>query len=184
MGQAQNIKVALHAAMAAQVPVTLAGNPWRDRVQTLAGFVTTLPLYQTFDTIIYIDVLEHIEDDHGELRAACARLNPGGKIVVLSPQYPSLYTAFDRALGHFRRYTRKSLTACSPPGARLVEMFSLDALGLFASLANRLMLQQSMPTAKQIAFWDNMLVPVSRWIDPLILHSTGKSLVAVWQRTS
>jgi hypothetical protein len=50
-------------------------------------------------------------------------------------------------------------------------------------VANKLLLHQSMPSAKQIAFWDRCLVPVSWWIDPVMAFSLGKSLVGVWEKT-
>jgi len=169
-------------ALAAQIPATLANHPQREIVKTRIGFLNNLPADETFDTILYIDVLEHIEDDHGEMRTALAHLTPKGKVIVLSPAYPELFTEFDRALGHFRRYTRKSLRDCTPAGSSLVEMYALDSFGLMASVANKLLLHQSMPTTRQILFWDRMLVPISLWTDPLIAYSLGKSLIGVWQK--
>jgi SAM-dependent methyltransferase len=171
------------AALTAQIPSTLSACPRREIVQTRTGFVRDLPATEIFDTILYIDVLEHIEDDHGEMQKAFAHLAPEGKIIVLSPAHAGLFTEFDRALGHFRRYSRSSLQACTPPGARLIDLFALDSFGLMASVANKLLLHQSMPSAKQIAFWDQCLVPISRWTDPLIGYSTGKSLIGIWQKS-
>jgi len=171
-------------ALTAQIPATLAKESHREIVTTFTGTLRDLPLGQTFDTILYIDVLEHIEDDHAEMRAALARLNPQGKLIILSPAQPRLYTEFDRAIGHFRRYTRASLRACTPPGAKLVELFALDSFGLMASVANKLLLHQSMPTLRQIEFWDRWLVPVSRLTDPLIGFSLGKSLIGIWQKNA
>jgi SAM-dependent methyltransferase len=169
-------------ALTAQVPTMLADHPQRGIVRTRTGFLRDLPAGETFDTILYIDVLEHIEDDHGEMRAALAHLSPRGKIIVLSPAQPGLFTEFDRALGHYRRYTRQTLRACTPAGAALLEIFALDSFGLMASVANKLFLHQSMPTPKQILFWDRTLVPISRLIDPLIGFSLGKSLIGIWQK--
>jgi cyclopropane fatty-acyl-phospholipid synthase-like methyltransferase len=135
-----------------------------------------------FDTIVYIDVLEHIEADQDELSTAATMLNPGGRIVVLSPAHQSLYTPFDAAIGHFRRYDRSMLRAISPKGLRLEALRYLDSVGMFASSANRLFLQQSMPTASQLRFWDGAMVPVSTVIDRLMFYSIGKSILAVWQR--
>jgi SAM-dependent methyltransferase len=172
------------SALAACIPATLANHAQREIVQARLGTLCDLDAADAFDTILYIDVLEHIEDDRGELQAALAHLAPGGKVVVLSPAVPSLYTAFDRALGHYRRYTRSTLRACTPAGATLLEMFALDSWGLMASLANKMFLHQSMPTPAQIAFWDRCLVPISRATDPLIGFTIGKSLVAVWQKSA
>lgn len=135
-----------------------------------------------FDCVLYIDVLEHIEADAEELRRAADLLAPGGTVVVLSPAHQWLYTPFDRAIGHFRRYTRSSLRALTPASLRLERLFYLDAVGLLASLGNRLLLKQAMPTARQIQVWDRFMVPVSRWLDPLLAYGLGKTVVGVWRR--
>jgi SAM-dependent methyltransferase len=135
-----------------------------------------------FDAVLYIDVLEHIEEDRGEVRRAAARLRPGGRLVVLSPAHPWLFTGFDRAIGHFRRYTRASLRSLEPPGLRLARLDYLDSVGLLASAGNRFLLRSSHPSHRQIRFWDRVLVRASRAIDPLLRHRLGKSVLAVWER--
>jgi SAM-dependent methyltransferase len=134
-----------------------------------------------FDAVLYIDVLEHIREDRQELQRAARRLRPGGHLVVLSPAHPWLYTAFDRAIGHFRRYTRASLRAIAPADLRLVQLRYLDSAGLLASLGNRFLLGASQPSARQIRFWDDILVRLSTGIDPLIRYRLGKSVLAVWE---
>lgn len=146
------------------------------------GTVADLGELDSFDTIIYIDVLEHIEDDGGEMARASHHLRAGGHLIVLSPAHQWLYTPFDKAIGHYRRYTKRSLAALTPPNLSVVRIKYLDAVGLFASLANRLILNSTMPTRKQIAFWDNYMVSLSRFLDPLLIYSVGKSVVGVWRR--
>ena len=58
----------------------------------------------------------------------------------------------------------------------------LDSIGMLASLGNRLILKSSMPTRRQIALWDRLMVPISRLADPLLGHRLGKSVLGVWQR--
>jgi len=166
----------------AQIPASLASHPLRDRVKGRLGMLQDLPAQLAFDTILYIDVLEHIENDREEMEAAFLRLNPGGKIVVLSPAYQSLYTEFDRGLGHYRRYNRKSLVACTPRGGRLQELYFLDSVGSLASLANKLVLHQRAPTIGQTRFWDTYLVGTSKFTDPLSGFLVGKSIVGVWAK--
>lgn len=149
--------------------------------EAVCGTLNTLKSRQ-FDAIVYIDVLEHIEKDHDELNAAAALLRPGGRVIVLSPAHQYLYTPFDAAIGHFRRYSRKSLRAVSPPALRLETLKYIDSVGMLASSANRLFLQQSMPTRSQLRVWDKWMIPVSTVLDPVLLHSIGKSVLAVWQR--
>ncbi len=168
------------AVLNARIPEHLKEYPWAKTIETRVGTLQDLPTEEKFDTLLYIDVLEHIEDDRAELRAALAHLASGGRIIVLSPAHPWLFTPFDRALGHFRRYTKESLRACTPIGARRVELYYLDAVGLLASGANRLLLQQSIPSAGQIAFWDRCLVTNSLWLDPLLGFQVGKTVIGVW----
>jgi SAM-dependent methyltransferase len=135
-----------------------------------------------FDSILYVDVLEHIEDDASELERASDRLRPGGTLVVIAPAHPWLFTPFDTAIGHFRRYTRSTLSSIGPSGLDLVRVDYLDSVGLIASLGNRLILRRSMPGPWQVAAWDNLMVPLSRAIDPILGHRVGKSVMAVWRK--
>lgn len=144
---------------------------------------TDLPPEPRFDTVMYLDVLEHIADDHAELERAARLLRPRGAVVVLAPAHQLLYTPFDAAIGHHRRYRRRDVVRLRPAGLRLSVVEYLDSVGLLAALANRLVLRQSMPTAGQLAVWDRFMVPCSRWLDPLLLRAVGKSILAVWTRT-
>ena len=149
--------------------------------ETIVGTLEQIPATDRFATIVYIDVLEHIENDAEELRRATRHLNPGGRLVVLSPAHQWLFSKFDASIGHYRRYTRKTLLAAAPSNLVLERAIYLDAFGLFLSLANRLMLKQNLPTVKQIQFWDRFVVPVSRIIDPLLAYRAGKSIVGIWR---
>jgi len=151
------------------------------RRELIAGDLYALDSSRLFDAILYVDVLEHIADDSAELRRASAHLNPGGALIVLSPAHPWLFTPFDRAIGHYRRYTRQSLQAAVPRHLRREKLIYLDSVGMLASLANRLLLNQRMPTAAQIRTWDSVLVPCSRLLDPLLGGTVGKSVLGVWR---
>jgi SAM-dependent methyltransferase len=153
--------------------------PSQDRYETILGTLRDLP-GRRFDAILCIDVLEHIEDDHAELRLAATHLNPGGTLIVLAPAHSWLFTSFDAAIGHFRRYSKGSLAAAAPAGLSREKLFYLDAAGLVASAANRLILKRAMPTELQIRAWDRLMVPLSRLIDPLLGYQVGKSVLGVW----
>ena len=64
---------------------------------------------------------------------------------------------------------------------RIAAEFYLDGVGMLASFANRAMLRQAQPTMRQVLFWDRVLVPLSRLLDPLTGRSFGRSVVTVWQ---
>lgn len=148
------------------------------------GILKDLPATPTFDTIIYIDVLEHIEDDRAELAEAALRLRPGGHLIVLSPAYQFLFSPFDAAIGHYRRYSRKGLLHVAPASFRAVRSFYLDSLGAMLSLLNRVLVRQSMPSVSTIKTWDSLIVPMSRLADPLLGFSIGRSVVGVWSKTA
>jgi hypothetical protein len=170
------------AALAARLADTIRNNQLPATCEVEIGTLEQLDGQAKFDTLLYIDVLEHIADDRGELLRAAQHLRPGGHVLVLSPAHSWLYTPFDKAIGHCRRYTKRTLAALTPESLELVRLVYLDSVGLLASLGNRLVLKSSMPTAKQIAFWDNLLVRVSRLVDPLLAYSVGKSVVGVWRK--
>jgi 2-polyprenyl-3-methyl-5-hydroxy-6-metoxy-1,4-benzoquinol methylase len=150
-------------------------------VAVCLGTLSDLPASQRYDTVLYIDVLEHIEDDRAEVHAAVGRLRPGGSLVVLSPAHPFLYSAFDKSIGHYRRYTRHMLRELRPPGAVEITSRYLDSVGLLASAANRFLLSQSMPSRGQIAFWDRVIVRASRILDPVCWYRLGKTILVVWR---
>jgi SAM-dependent methyltransferase len=157
-----------------------ASLPDRSRFEPVVGTLEDLP-GRRFDAILYLDVLEHIEDDHAEMRRAAEHLKEGGRVIVLAPAHPWLFTPFDAAVGHFRRYTKETLAAAAPPGLRTEKLIYLDSVGLAASLANRLLLKSAMPSHAQIQTWDRLMVPVSRILDPLLGNSAGKSVLGVWR---
>ncbi len=152
--------------------------PGNCRLQT--GTIDQLP--STFDTIIYIDVLEHIENDVEEMKKAAGLLRGGGHIVVLSPAFNFLYSPFDKAIGHRRRYNQKMLRNITPATLNLCSNRYYDTVGYFAALMNKLILRQKYPTLNQVKFWDKWMVPVSKISDQLFFHRFGKSIIAVWKK--
>lgn len=170
------------AGLAARLKTSIASGALSPVPRVQVGTLSDLDPSLRFDSILYIDVLEHVEHDTQELARAASLLARGGSIVVLSPAFGFLYSEFDRAVGHFRRYTRRSLAAAFPPGLRRKRLHYLDAVGFLASLANRMVLHQSVPSRQQIELWDRRMIPVSRYIDVLVRRFFGRSVVAVYER--
>ncbi len=160
----------------------LTGSVHHSCVEFKNGTIASLDGDVRFDLILYLDVLEHIKDDAGELARAARHLNPGGSLLVVSPAHQYLYTPFDRAIGHYRRYNRKRLGSITPDGMKVVRQRYLDSVGMLASLANRWLLKSPMPDKRQIVLWDKFMVPLSRLIDPLLCYSLGKTLLVQWRR--
>ena len=131
-----------------------------------------------------MDVLEHIKDDFSEVKTVTQHLSVGGYLVVLAPAHQWLFTPFDRAIGHYRRYNKKSLASLMPKSLDCIKLIYLDSVGLIASLGNRFVLKSKTPTKQQIQLWDKAMVPLSKSIDPLLQYSLGKSVLGIWQKQS
>lgn len=168
--------------LGAQLEASIAAGDLPSCCRARAGTTVDLRDEERFDTLLYIDVLEHILDDAAEVARASRLLHPGGHVVALSPAHQALFTPFDAAVGHYRRYSRRTIAALTPPGLRLVRLRYLDSVGILASLGNRLFQNRSMPTARQIAVWDGVMVRLSRLVDPVLGYTLGKSVLAVWQK--
>jgi ubiquinone/menaquinone biosynthesis C-methylase UbiE len=148
----------------------------------LHGTVDQLQPGKQFSSIIYIDVLEHIDQDRVELEKAVKFLEPGGHLIVLVPAHQCLFSAFDREIGHHRRYNKRSIKEIIPSGLRLHDLRFLDSVGLLASLANKYILKKAYPTLRQIKFWDRVLVLMSKVTDPLLGYRVGRSLLVISKR--
>ena len=75
------------------------------------------------------------------------------------------------------------LRELTPPGTRVEAAFYLDAVGMLASAANKLLLRQALPSLRQVLLWDRAMVPLSRLLDPLTGRRLGRSVVHVWRKT-
>lgn len=135
-----------------------------------------------FDTIIYIDVLEHIEDSEKEIIRLKKKLKDNGKLLILVPAYQFLFNEFDEKLGHFRRYNKRILTQEINGELTKKELYYLDSMGFFASLMNRFFLKESEIKQQQVLFWDKILVRISRIVDVVVFRSFGKSLIGVYEK--
>jgi len=132
-----------------------------------------------FETVLFIDSLEHIEEDEKTLKAAADILLPEGKIIIIAPAHNFLFSEFDRKIGHYRRYNKKSLRAIIPEGMQEVSFKYIDSIGFFLNLTNKYMLKSANPKLNQILFWDRCIVPVSKFVDRIFNYNFGKNIVLV-----
>jgi protein-L-isoaspartate O-methyltransferase len=150
--------------------------------QAKNGTITLLEQSQKFDAILYLDVLEHILDDRKEVLQVLEHLTIGGYLIILCPAHQWLFSPFDTAVGHYRRYNKNSLRSLMPNNLQIVDLVYLDCIGLLANLGNRLLLKQSKPNPTQIKIWDRYMVSLSRICDRLIGYSVGKSVILIGKK--
>lgn len=165
------------------IPETIKFHECCSLCEVLKGTMLNLSSGDIFDTILYLDVLEHIENDREEFRQAYKHLAPNGKIIVLAPAHPFLFSAFDKAIGHYRRYDTLMIKDLTPLNSKLLHLEYLDSLGMILSYANRIILKQKSPHQNEIQMWDSIIIPCSRILDKLYGYRLGKSILAVWCKT-
>tara|TARA_B100000029_G_C17499755_1_gene932257 strand:+ start:655 stop:1362 length:708 start_codon:yes stop_codon:yes gene_type:complete len=137
---------------------------------------------ENFDTIIYLDVIEHIQDDQEEILNACSKLNKNGKLIINVPAFNILFSKFDKDVGHFRRYNKKRLLDIfSKIDVDIKELKYFDSIGFFFSLLSKIIGSSKSNFAIKIKIW-NFLVPISKVLDKILFHSFGKSLICVVEK--
>jgi SAM-dependent methyltransferase len=107
-----------------------------------------------FDTIVAVNVIEHIRDDHGLVAQLATMLKPGGKLAVYVPACPFAYGSLDRALGHYRRYTPRTLeTLLGSAGLRTNTPKYINLFGLAGwFFSGRLLRRERLGTLPMVLF--------------------------------
>ena len=137
---------------------------------------------ERFDTVVMLDVLEHIGDDSAILCRLHDALVPGGTLVLKVPAMPALYGAADRAVGHHRRYTRRGLDrTMREAGFEHAALWRFNAFGTVGWWLNSRVLGRAGPPTGQIRAFDTM-VPLLRRLDVLARLGVGLSLFAAASR--
>jgi ubiquinone/menaquinone biosynthesis C-methylase UbiE len=168
--------------LASELSALLGKNSHTVKCKIVNGKINDLRADDLFDTVLYIDVLEHIGNDREELVKIKRHIKPNGMLIILAPAHNLLYSNFDRSIGHYRRYNKRMLREIIPPCFEIVKMEYLDSAGVIASMANSLILKKTIPTYRHIRIWDATLIPASRLIDLLTFHLIGKSILSICQK--
>ncbi len=138
--------------------------------------------HRPVDSVLAINVLEHIEDDVATLQSMSRLVHPGGTVVIWVPGYMSLYGDFDRSVGHVRRYTPATLDAAARQaglGVRLCRPVNL--LGGLAWWAAVRKGGTGSPKPSLVRIYDAVVVPASRVLDHLRVPF-GQSILGVFTR--
>ncbi len=131
-----------------------------------------------YDTVVCLNVLEHIEDDVAALRRVRSILKPGGKLLLLVPQGSRLFGSYDRLVEHYRRYDQEDLREkLEAAGFSVSRIQGFNRLGTPGWWLNSVVFRRSQMGRFQLKFFD-MMVPVLRRIDGC-LPTSGLSLIAV-----
>jgi SAM-dependent methyltransferase len=135
------------------------------------------------DTFIYINVLEHIENDELELELIYNTLETGGKLLVFVPALQWLYGTHDANVGHFRRYYKKELkNKVEKAGFKILKNNYFDFLGILPWWLAFKVFKIKYLKDGQSKIYDRLIVPVERKIETYITPFVGKNLLLVAEK--
>ena len=137
----------------------------------------------TPDTIIYINVLEHIEKDFEELVKAKETLSNDGKICIFVPANQFLFSEFDKYIGHFRRYNKSKLERkCKEAGFEILLSKNFDFVGILPWWIKYTLLKSKSMEGSAVQLYDKLVVPITKTLESLISPPIGKNLLIVAQK--
>lgn len=140
----------------------------------------TSNLKNNFNTIMYLNVLEHIKKDKKEVIEALQKLNKGGHLIILVPAHNKLYSKFDKAVGHFRRYETDFFKNLNLKKTKLQKFIYLDTMGYFLYFLNRIFFNEEVyPSKLKIFLWDKIFTPVTFFLDKILFNKFGKNILYV-----
>ena len=136
-----------------------------------------------FDTVVCLNVLEHIEDDRGELQKVYETLESGGHCLIFVPALMWLYGAFDEKVGHFRRYTKNELEEKGKAaGFKIVKSKYFDFVGIFPWYIKYKLLKSASLESGAVTAYDKFAVPVTKQFERFLKFPVGKNILTVLQK--
>lgn len=149
------------------------------------GFLDEL-LPAKADSIVSINVLEHVHDDAAAVRNLVDALKPGGRLMISVPAMMGLYNDLDRLAGHYRRYNiddfRHILSGLPVDVEKLCYFNPIGGFGWWINRFRRHDSLNSDTVNRQIEFFEIYILPVSRFLDPLTRRFFGQSLICIVRR--
>tara|TARA_E500000331_G_C17001387_1_gene602177 strand:- start:64 stop:744 length:681 start_codon:yes stop_codon:yes gene_type:complete len=140
----------------------------------------TSKIKKKFNTILYMNVLEHIKNDKKEINVALGKLKKNGHLVILVPAHNELYTRFDKEIGHFRRYKIKFFEKLKLKSSKVEKLIYLDCLGFFLYFLNKKFYKDEIyPSKNKIFIWDKIFIPLTFFLDLFSNYRFGKNLLCI-----
>jgi SAM-dependent methyltransferase len=150
------------------------------RVRIHHGYLEDIADTVAADTVIAVNVMEHVERDAEFLRAALLTLASGGALLLLVPAMPAIYGSLDRAFDHYRRYTRSGLEqSLLAAGFEIETLHYLNIVGVVAWFAAGRVFHRTTLGRPQVRFYDRWVIPWLRRIESRIHAPVGQSLLAI-----
>lgn len=147
------------------------------------AFTTTYAhLQSSFDSICMLNVIEHLRDDQAAVANCRFLLKEQGHLILLAPAYSFLYCKLDKNLGHYRRYTSRSLArVCTQNNLEVIKHRYFNVAGIAGWLLFGKIMGVEQLKPGQLSLFDRCM-PVIRLADRICLRMTGLSAIVVAQK--
>jgi 2-polyprenyl-3-methyl-5-hydroxy-6-metoxy-1,4-benzoquinol methylase len=138
---------------------------------------------QPFDSIVMINVLEHIESDSETVKKLANSLAKNGHLAIYVPAFQLLYSKFDRDIGHFRRYRKKELkNMMTDAGLEIVKAHYVNLPGAFLWLLSARILRMTPTKQWSTQLYDKIAIPVVSRIESVIPVPFGQSVLCIGRK--
>ena len=135
------------------------------------------------DSIIYVNVLEHIEDDEGELDVISHTLSAHGRVFIFVPALRGLFGNFDARVGHFRRYSKPELEEkLRRSGFKILRSAYFDFPGIAPWWVKYCLMKSDNMEAGAVRFYDRFIVPTVRRIESIVTMPIGKNVITIAEK--
>ena len=132
-----------------------------------------------YDSVIFINVLEHIKYDLNALKKAFDILKDNGSIIIFVPALKFLYSDFDKSIGHYRRYNKKKLERLvSVCGYKIIFSSYFDSFGIIPWFLFMKILRNKL-SHKSTIMYDKLVVPLLRIIENIVVPPIGKNVLLI-----
>ncbi|OGD94020.1 hypothetical protein A2697_00815 [Candidatus Curtissbacteria bacterium RIFCSPHIGHO2_01_FULL_41_44] len=137
---------------------------------------------KTFNTVVAINVLEHVLQDSLALENMAKLLKNDSNLILIVPAHKTLYGTYDKSLGHIRRYSAKELTEkVNKSGLKIRKIIYVNKIGAAAWFLNARILKLKDFPKSQI-FFVNLITPLLDFLDKIIPLSFGLSIVCICRK--
>lgn len=151
----------------------------QSRVSAINDYFKPHLITGVIDSVLYINVLEHIEDDTAELQMVNSALRTGGHLLLFVPALPWLFSEADSSVGHFRRYYKKDLMKLvEKVGFSIERAYYFDLAGILPWYINFVLLKNSF-NSSSVSLYDKLVIPPMRVFERLFRPPLGKNLLIV-----
>jgi len=150
------------------------------RIETVHADIDQVQLVDAADSLVAVNVLEHVEDHEAFLRAAARIVVPGGHLLLFVPAHQFLFGSLDAAFDHYRRYSKAGLSSVvSRAGWEPVSISNVNIAGILPWLIAGKIFRTTTLAHTQMRIFDRLIIPIIKRIESVREPFIGQSLLAI-----